>query len=353
MRKVGILGMGRWGQTWQRVLAPEPGVQVVAVAARSRRAEISSRSPRLRVYDDYRSLLRDQDLDAVIVTLPPGEHLEAVRLAVGRDLPVLCEKPLVPTRSELQEMVALDESAGVAVRVNQNYRMRGWACAVFDHLPAIGRLRRVTIQFAQPELTDGARAVLAHPLLADMSIHHLDLLRFLTGQEARVLSAEAGRPDDARVWGMTDVDARLALAEGAEVSYGATWAARGRPTSWDGDWTFEGDDGVIQVRDLGVRVEADRHPLRIVPPSPVVDDEDLLVAWRSFVRVMEGEESRRPATVADNARSLELVFDIADAAGVADPNARLAAPRGADPHAATASPVVAQTSDGVSSNSSN
>lgn len=334
MRGVGILGMGRWGQTWMRVLAREPGVEVVAVAARSRQADVSSRNPLLRVYGDYRSLLRDHGLDAVIVTLPPGEHLEAVRLAVERDLPVLCEKPLVGTPSELQDMIAIGDRAAATVRVDQNYRMRAWASTVLDHLPTIGRLRRVSIEFAQPELTDGERAVLAHPLLADMSIHHLDLLRFLTGQEACALKAQVGRPHDAHVWGMTDVDAQLVLAEGAEVSYRATWAGRQRPTTWDGDWVFEGDEGEISVRDLSLRIQANRHPLRIVPPSPVMDDEDLLAAWRAFVRAMEGEECRRLPTIADNARSLRLVFDIAEAAGVPDPGARLAAPGSAGPASA-------------------
>lgn len=193
---------------------------------------------------------------------------------------------------------------------------------VREHLPAIGRLEEVRIRFAQPEFTDGGRARLAHPLLADMAIHHVDLLRFLTGEEAAVRSATAARPDDCAYEGLASVDAALTLDGGATVSYEATWAARGAVTPWDGDWVFRGRDGELGVSDLAVDLRSGRETRRLATTAPPEADEDLGFAWRDFVAAVDGDRSAG-ITIADNVKSMSLVFDLAEAAGVPDPSARV------------------------------
>src|SRR5690606_36849788 len=133
-------------------------------------------------------------------------------------------------RGQLHEVVELAAGAAAPVRVNQNNRFRHWVKAVREHLPSIGPLDEVRIRFAQPEFADGERASLAHPLLSDMAIHHVDLLRFIAGEGAAVLAANAARTEDCVFGGLASVDAVLELDGGARVSYGATWAARGGET---------------------------------------------------------------------------------------------------------------------------
>ncbi|MDR5699531.1 Gfo/Idh/MocA family protein [Agromyces aerolatus] len=319
-RRVGVLGMGRWGEAWCRVLGGEPSATVATVAGR--RAVGRTDLGDARRVAHFREAIELGGLDAVIVTLPIELHLPAIRVAVARGVPVLCEKPLVPNRRHLQEVAEVAAAASTPVLVDQNYRFRPWARAVREHLPAIGRLEEVRIRFAQPEFTDGGRARLAHPLLADMAIHHLDLLRFLTGAEATVRSVTAARPDDCAYEGLASVDAGLELDGGARVSYEATWAARRELTPWDGDWVFRGRDGELRVSDLAVDLHLDsgEEPRRVATTRPPQADEDLGVAWRDFVAACEGDSSAG-ITVADNVRSMNLVFDLAEAAGVPDPSA--------------------------------
>jgi predicted dehydrogenase len=314
--------MGRWGDAWCRVLAREPAVTVAAVAGR--RAVGRTDLGEARRVSDFREALELGGLDAVIVTLPSDLHLPAIRAAVARGVPVLCEKPLVPTRRQLGEVSEVAAAASTPVLVDQNYRFRPWVHAVRRHLPAIGRLDEVRIRFAQPEFTDGGRARLAHPLLADMAIHHVDLLRFLTGEDAAVRSATAARPEDCVFAGLASIDAALTLDGGATVSYDATWAARGDETPWDGDWVFRGRDGELRVSDLAVDLDSGGETRRVATTSPPAADEDLGLAWRDFVAAVEGDPSAG-VTVADNVTSMNLIFDLAEAAGVPEPSALVGA----------------------------
>ena len=302
--RAAILGMGRWGRAWKHVLDAVPGVEVVG----DDHLDAGERRP------DYADVLATPGLDAVIITLPVNLHLDAIREAVRRGIPVLCEKPLVSSRAELRDLVDVVEASDVVVRVCQNYRSRGWVTAVRAAVHELGSIRHVRIVFAQPEFTDGGRADLAHPLLNDMAIHHMDLLRYLTGSEAIALGAWPARAEPTAYAGDTDLDAVLRLSHGALVSYSGSWAARGATTPWDGDWEIRCDGGTVHVR--GLRVFIERSPGDLEPrgyTSPDDENADLTAVWREFSAARHGD-AEAAISVADNARSISLVFDLEDLA---------------------------------------
>jgi len=309
--------MGRWGRAWCGVLQGQDAVNVTAVAGRQAARE-GFKLPGARVFSDYREALAESDVDAVIVTLPIALHLDCVRESIALGLSVLSEKPLVQSRAELVQLLDLVRGATAPVRVNQNYRLRPWVSAVRKSLPELGSLERVGIHFAQPEFVAGGRDRLANPLIADMSIHHMDLLRHLTGREAEVRSASASRPADCVYAGSAGVDADLELVGGVPVSYMGTWATRGSSTPWDGDWAFIGEHGTLTVTDLAVDLNLGDGPRRVVIAQPPVEDEDLGWAWSDFARAIDGDQTAG-VTVEDNARSLQLVFDLAELADVPNP----------------------------------
>ncbi|WP_162606403.1 Gfo/Idh/MocA family protein [Jiangella asiatica] len=305
--RTAVLGLGRWGRTWLPVLDREPGVEVVLTAG-----GIPDGRP-LAHLGDYRQALDQPDLDAVVVTLPVRLHLDAVVTAAERGLHVLVEKPAVADRAELDVLCSTAATAPSVVMVCQNYRERAWVAVVRHHLATLGRLSQVSIEVARGEFLDGGRARLPHPLLDDLAIHHLDLLRHLTAQDASVLAATSGRPPWTTYDGQPDVAALLRLDDGAIVTYRGTWAARGGETPYDGDWTLRGENGVIELRDLVVRrdgaVVADTAPRPLDPP-----DNDLAAVLHTFVAATRGGPV--PTSAADHARSLGLVLSMREAAAV-------------------------------------
>lgn len=313
--RVAVLGMGRWGHAWADVIDRAEGTSLLVTAGGRPWEGGDERPP--RHFPDYRDAIEAADVDAVVVALPVQLHLDAVRRAAARGFHVLCEKPAVPSRRELRELEELAESTSILIAIDQNYRQRPWVDAVRRSLPQIGRIAHVSIEFAQPEFLDGGRGDLAHPLIADMAIHHVDLLRHLTGQDARVVGALSGRPMWTQYRGEPDLSAVLALEDKGSVTYSGTWSARGRTTPWDGDWLIRGENGSIAVAGLEVTLDLGTGPQLVAPAQDVQNDSDLARVLQQFRRAAVGDSAEN-VSVADNARSLSLVFDLADIVGLRD-----------------------------------
>jgi predicted dehydrogenase len=103
--RFGIVGVGRVTreQFAPALLSTEHAVLQAAASRDIRRAE--ALSPQ-RAYDEYSTLLRDPDVDAVYIATHNGLHKQLVLEALRCGKHVLCEKPLGCTAVECEEMVA-------------------------------------------------------------------------------------------------------------------------------------------------------------------------------------------------------------------------------------------------------
>ncbi|MDO4312042.1 MAG: Gfo/Idh/MocA family oxidoreductase [Eubacteriales bacterium] len=64
-------------------------------------------------YDSLDELLEDEDVDAVYIPLPNNLHREWILKAAEKKKHILCEKPLVPSPEEAEEVVAFCRKQGV------------------------------------------------------------------------------------------------------------------------------------------------------------------------------------------------------------------------------------------------
>lgn len=98
------------------------------------------------VYQDYREMLAQERLDIVSICTWPQLHAEmVVACAESGVRAVHCEKPMAPTFSEAQRMVAACEASGTQLTFNHQRRFGAPFQAARDRLRAgaIGRLRRM------------------------------------------------------------------------------------------------------------------------------------------------------------------------------------------------------------------
>lgn len=112
----------RWGilgaSTIARVevipaLMASPSNQLVAVASRDRQRAIAlAHDLGARAVDSYAALLRDPDVEAIYLSLPNTLHAEWTIRALQAGKHVLCEKPLAPTLTEVQRMIATARATG-------------------------------------------------------------------------------------------------------------------------------------------------------------------------------------------------------------------------------------------------
>ncbi len=236
---------------------------------------------------------------------------------------MIVEKPLAPTLADAAAIASAAAGSGRHAMVSQNYRFRRQSRALRELVRggALGRLLGIRIS-CRRDLRDAWisprdwRGRMSHPYLLDMAIHHVDMIRMITGVEVAAV--------DARSWGAPDgpfrhdptVQALLTLEDGTPVSYEGTWAEPLSQTSWNGDWELVGakgratwSGGVGDALRGTVRFGRHREPARPVPLPvlPAIDRLGVLAELRRALAAGEQPES----SAADNLRSLAAIFALA------------------------------------------
>jgi predicted dehydrogenase len=117
--QIGVIGCGYWGPNHVRVFSQLKECRVVGMADSKpdRVTSVIERFPHLHGYLDYRDLLRQPDLDAVVVATPTRSHAAVVETALKAGKHVLCEKPLCVEPAEGDALVSLARSRGLMLMV--------------------------------------------------------------------------------------------------------------------------------------------------------------------------------------------------------------------------------------------
>ncbi|MDA7966799.1 Gfo/Idh/MocA family oxidoreductase [Ruegeria sp.] len=97
----------------------------------------------LRSTDDWRVLVNDPAVEAIVIASPQTTHRQIAEAALALGKPVLCEKPLGSSLEDGRAMVAAAEAAGVTNMVGFNY-VRTPATQFARQLIAGGELGDIT-----------------------------------------------------------------------------------------------------------------------------------------------------------------------------------------------------------------
>jgi predicted dehydrogenase len=317
------VGIGGWGWSWTAVVRETVGIELAAVADASSdalaRARDELRLPAEACFPSLAAALEDVEADAVLVATPPATHASLAIEALQAGKHVLVEKPLAASLEEAASMLRAADEAGRRLMVAQNYRFRPPARAAQAAVAggALGDLvavrlcfRRDTRQLFPP---GDFRYAMRHPLLLDMSIHHLDLLRMVSGRDVATVYARSWPVPDSPYRSHPAVAATFILDGGAVATYDGNWAAFEADTSWNADWEVIGSEGRLLWRggvadaltgDLALQPWG-RTPEPVPPtPLPTTDRAGVLAAFRDAIA-----NGTRPETDGtDNVRSLAAVL---------------------------------------------
>lgn len=328
--RVGVVGCGTiayW--THLRVLARLRDVTLVAAADPDPAARERARGAcRATLFASTDEMLAGAELDAVVLCPPTGSLAGAALAACRRGLPFYVEKPLAATAADARAVLAAARDAGVAAAVGFNRRhhpvhLRARALLASGR---IGRVRTVLSAFCEPAPTLPAwkrRRASGGGALLDLGAHHVDLVRWMLGDEIVAAGArlESGASEHDSAW----LEART--QGGVEVRGAFSFA------SGPADWlTFLGDGGTLHVdrfrcalevraaRRFGYglrRVQLAPRPAnagwrlrRLVRPSLDPSYERALAAFVAEVR----DGVPRGARLDDGARALAVLLAAEEAA---------------------------------------
>lgn len=324
-----ILGTGFWARyqlaAWQQV----KGARCVALYNRTpAKAEALAREFDVPgVHGDAAELLRRERPDFVDIITDVGTHRQFVELAAAHRIPVICQKPLAPSRADARAMLEACRQAGVPLFVHENWR---WQTPLRElkHLlnaAPVGRIFRARVTYSnsfpvfdnQPLLRE-----LEQFILTDIGTHILDATRMLFG-EARTLFCRIARvhPD---IKGEDVATVMLGMESGATVTVEMSYASRVEHDRFPETYVFiEAERGSVELGpDCWIRVttadgtQARRHP----PPYFAWADPRYALAQvagvacnANLLGALRGETAAE-TTAEDNLKTLELVFGAYDSA---------------------------------------
>ena len=130
-----LVGFGNIAQAAHLAALAACDLRITAVVetAPERRQEAIARLPGVRLYADVEDLLRAERPAFVDICTPPHLHFEAARLVLGAGIHVLCEKPLVLTAADAQDLATLAEQHRVVLACVHNW----------THAPILARVREL------------------------------------------------------------------------------------------------------------------------------------------------------------------------------------------------------------------
>lgn len=254
--KIGCIGAGMIMAECHLAAYAEAGFEVVAIASRTRtRAEeVAQRWSIPKVHDTPDDLIRDEAVEIVDIAYPPDQQPALIRAALKAPnvKGILAQKPLSLT---LEEAIALRDEAAAAgklLSVNQNMRF-DQSMRVLKQLleqdalgdPVFAQINMNAIPHWQGFLEDYDRLT-----LANMSVHHLDALRFLFGDPEEVTSVTRQDPRTSFAHSDGIVATTLRFPSGVlALSLEDVWAGP-RGEGFEDDqvitWRVEGTKGVAK-----------------------------------------------------------------------------------------------------------
>lgn len=106
---IGIVGTGSIAHTMAKEFARLVTMPVVAVYSRSADtgAAMAHEFHIPKVYTEYDEMLADSEVELVYIATPNSLHFEQAKAALLAGKHVLCEKPIVPTVAQLDELLSL------------------------------------------------------------------------------------------------------------------------------------------------------------------------------------------------------------------------------------------------------
>ncbi len=135
--KIGIIGLGFWPrEAYVPILKSLDTARVVAVSARSestRKFACEQFGDELQTYADYRDLLADESVEAVMIALPHTLYTEVLPAALAADKHVFCEPPLSHVPGDIANMLAAIEASTKVVQLDLELR----------YLPVMAAVKRL------------------------------------------------------------------------------------------------------------------------------------------------------------------------------------------------------------------
>lgn len=169
-----IIGFGRMGRIHYNAIKRMMDADVAAVLDPT----FDEKDIPEPVYRNFSDACKSGSFDTCIIASPTKTHAEYAAECIKRQIPILIEKPVTSTLTEVLELKKLQNDHGTPVFVSFTERFHPVIQAA---LPELQKSVIRNISFTR--IVQPSRNILSCGLLQDIAVHDIDLARFLTEKE--------------------------------------------------------------------------------------------------------------------------------------------------------------------------
>ena len=213
MVKVGIIGAGRIGKVHtQGIITGVKNAQIKTIADPfmndQTAAWIHSMDSSIQVTKDYKEILADEEIDAVIICSSTDTHSSISVEAIKAGKHVFCEKPIDHDIEKIKQVMEALEGSNIKYQVGFNRRFDHNFKAVKDVVAAgrIGDPHIIKITSRDPEPPSPAYVAVSGGMFLDMTIHDFDMVRYLAGCDATEVYVQSAVLVDPGIGEAGDID---------------------------------------------------------------------------------------------------------------------------------------------------
>jgi myo-inositol 2-dehydrogenase/D-chiro-inositol 1-dehydrogenase len=206
--RFGLLGAGRIGKVHAKAVAGNAAARLVAVADAIEKAAADLASAYGAQVCTVEAIEKADDIDAVIVCTPTDTHADLIERFARAGKAIFCEKPIDLDLGRVKTCLTVVKQEKATLMVGFNRRFDPHFQAVRKAIDdgAIGKVEMVQIVSRDPGPPPAEYITRSGGIFKDMTIHDFDMARFLLGEEAATVTAQASVLVDPKIGKLGDYD---------------------------------------------------------------------------------------------------------------------------------------------------
>ncbi|RLJ08827.1 MAG: gfo/Idh/MocA family oxidoreductase [Candidatus Aenigmatarchaeota archaeon] len=192
MVKVAVIGTGNMGRHHARVYSELGESELVAVTdINKRKGKQIAKKFKCKFYSDYKTMLKNESVDAVSVAVPTFLHKEVSLGCIEEGKHVLVEKPIAKTLEDAKTIINYAKKKKIKLAVGHTERFNP-AVQKLKELIQKNRLGKIITISAKrvgllpPQIRDAN-------VIIDIAVHDIDVFNYLLEKKPTKIYATAGK----------------------------------------------------------------------------------------------------------------------------------------------------------------
>lgn len=249
---LGVIGVGRIGKIHTNNLknhVTDADIIAVADISEEEAKKVAAELDLVRAEKDYRRLLADDRIEAVVICSSTDSHAQIIKEAADAGKHIFCEKPIALEMDKIDMALEAVERAGVLLELGFNRRFDPSFKKARDKIAAgaIGKPHLVRITSRDPEPPPLSYVRVSGGLFLDMMIHDFDMARYLIGDEVEEIMAVGSCLIDPAIGEQGDIDTAVVTLKYKDGALGTIDNSRQAVYGYDQRIEVFGSEGCIIV----------------------------------------------------------------------------------------------------------